>query len=120
MKAFSALAGPSLALAIAFGFGAAMAPADAAAMSKKDRKTLVGAVIGGIGGSLLSNGDPWATVGGALAGGAVGNVTAKEREDNRRWERDRRDRDRRWDRDKRWDHDKRWDRDHRNNHGRRR
>ncbi|MBK0053090.1 glycine zipper 2TM domain-containing protein [Stenotrophomonas sp. S39] len=108
MKALTALAGPSLALALAFGFSAAIVPSDASAMSKKDRRTLVGALVGGIGGSLLSNGDPWATVGGALAGGTVGNVTAKDHDDRRRWERERDRRHRDWRRDdrNRWEHDR--------------
>ncbi len=98
MKVHAAISGPVLALAIAVGFGAALAPADASAMSKKEKRTVIGAVVGGLGGSLLSGGDPWATVGGALAGGTVGNVTTKDR-----------------DRDRRWDHDRRNGRDNRSN-----
>jgi outer membrane lipoprotein SlyB len=99
MRNMSTFAGRSLALVLALGGVAAIVPGDASAMSKKERRTVSGAVLGGLGGSLLSNGDLWATVGGALAGGTIGNVTAKDREDNRRWERDRRDHDRRdWDR----------------------
>jgi len=98
MRIHAAISGPVLALAIAVGFGAAMATADASAMSKKEKRTVIGAVVGGLGGSLLSGGDPWATVGGALAGGTVGNVTTKDR-----------------DRDHRWDHDRRNGRDNRSN-----
>lgn len=98
MSVFYMLPGRGLALALALGAAAVAIPGDAAALSKKDRRTLVGAVVGGLGGALVSNGDPWATVGGALAGGTIGNVTAEDRARNQRWERDRRERERHWNR----------------------
>ncbi len=110
MKIFAAIPGHALTLAIAFSIGVAMVPADASAMSKKDRRTLVGAVVGGIGGSVLSKGDPWATVGGALAGGTVGNITTKDRDRDRRWDDNRRNE--RWDRRGDRRNDRRWERDH--------
>lgn len=84
------------------------APATADAKSHhKDRKdktgsTILGIGIGLLGGALLSDGDPWATLAGAAAGGAVGNAAAghRGRKDNdRRWRDERRrDRDRSFDR----------------------
>ncbi len=51
----------------------------AAAARHKERNTLIGVGVGALAGSLLSNGDPWATVGGAVAGGVIGNVTTHDR-----------------------------------------
>ena len=42
-------------------------------MSARDRNTAVGAAVGGVAGSALTNGDPLGTVGGAVVGGAIGN-----------------------------------------------
>lgn len=107
-----------LALAVALTAGVTAA-GHADAMSRKDKNTLVGAVVGGVAGHVLSNGDPMMTAGGAVAGGAIGNVTTKDRRDNRH---DRYDRDRRYGRDHRYErtsrHDRRddhrrWDRDRR-------
>jgi osmotically inducible lipoprotein OsmB len=72
-------------------------------MTRKEKNTLIGVGIGALGGALLSKGDMWSTIAGAAAGGAIGNVTTKNRRDHhddRRWDDDRyRDRDRRhWDR----------------------
>jgi hypothetical protein len=70
---------------------------EASAGDKKTRNTLVGAGLGAVGGALLSNGDPWATVGGAAAGGLIGNViTHDSHHHDRRG--DRRDDRRRYDR----------------------
>ena len=105
--------GLALALALTAGVFAA---GDADALSRKDKNTLVGAVVGGVAGHVLSNGDPLMTAGGAVAGGAIGNVTTKDRRDNRNY---RYDRDRRYDRGYRYErtsrHDRRDDRRHWNN-----
>ncbi|MCC2978283.1 hypothetical protein LK533_16660 [Sphingomonas sp. PL-96] len=45
----------------------------------KTRNTIIGAGLGLLGGALLSGGDPWASAAGAAAGGAIGNVTSKDR-----------------------------------------
>lgn len=42
--------------------------------SRETTNTAIGAGVGGLGGALLSGGDGWATMGGAVAGGVVGNV----------------------------------------------
>lgn len=84
--------------------------ADASASSRKTRNTLIGAGLGAAGGALLTHGDPWGALGGAAAGGLIGNVITDDhhrhdwnRRDNRHYDnryydnrRDRRDpRDRR-------------------------
>lgn len=78
----SALSLRGLAMALALTAGVASID-DASAMSRKDKRTVVGAVVGGVAGHLLSNGDAAATVGGALAGGAVGNLTTRDNRDHR-------------------------------------
>lgn len=52
------------------------------------RNTLIGAGIGMLGGAILSDGDPWATIGGAAAGGLIGNVATERpryRHRHRNW-----------------------------------
>jgi osmotically inducible lipoprotein OsmB len=41
-------------------------------MSRQDRDTAVGAVIGGVAGSALTHGSTAGTVGGAIIGGVIG------------------------------------------------
>lgn len=114
MLSTSALSFRGLAMALALVAGVAVA-SDASAMSRKDKRTLVGAVVGGVAGNLLSNGDPAATVGGAVAGGAIGNLTTSDRRDRRYYDNRRYDRgyyrsgyydrgdDRRWQRERYYD-----------------
>jgi hypothetical protein len=52
--------------------------ADGAMARDKTRNTLIGAGIGAAGGALLSNGDVWGTLGGAAAGGLIGNVLTND------------------------------------------
>ena len=105
MLSTSALSFRGLAMALALIAGVAVV-SDASAMSRKDKRTLVGAVVGGVAGNLLSNGDPAATVGGAVAGGAIGNLTTYDRRYDRGYYRsgyyDRGD-DRRWQRERYYD-----------------
>jgi hypothetical protein len=66
-----------------------------AAIAGKRSDTALGVGLGALGGALLSNGDPWGAIGGAVAGGMIGNLASKDRHD--RWDRRdrwRRDRDR--------------------------
>ncbi len=42
--------------------------------SRETTNTAIGAGAGALGGALLSDGDGWATLGGAVAGGVIGNV----------------------------------------------
>jgi len=99
--------GVALALALAGGVAAAD---DAHALSRKDKNTLIGAVVGGAVGHVASNGDPAMTVGGAVAGGAIGNLATKDRRDHRDYRYDRRY-DGRYDRR----HDRRYEARHWNN-----
>lgn len=47
--------------------------AGCADMSARDRNTAIGAAVGGVAGSVLSNGSGVGTVGGAAVGGIIGN-----------------------------------------------
>jgi osmotically inducible lipoprotein OsmB len=42
-------------------------------MTRQDRNTAIGAGVGGVAGSVLTGGSTLGTVGGAAAGGVVGN-----------------------------------------------
>ena len=50
-----------------------------AGMSARDRNTAIGAGIGAVGGSILTNGNPLGTVGGAAIGGVIGNQVGSNR-----------------------------------------
>lgn len=79
--------------------------AGCATQSRKDNNTLLGAGLGAAAGAVLTDGDPLFTIGGAAAGGLLGNVLTKDdrsyrssshrgrdetrRRDNRRWNSDR-------------------------------
>ena len=56
-----------------------LAIATPAFADRKTNNTLIGAGIGGVAGALLSHGDVLATVGGAAAGGIIGNVATRDR-----------------------------------------
>lgn len=47
--------------------------AGCAGMTARERNTAVGAAVGGVAGSVLSNGSGIGTVGGAAVGGIIGN-----------------------------------------------
>lgn len=47
--------------------------AGCANMTARDRNTALGAAVGGVAGSVLTNGSAAGTVGGAAAGGIIGN-----------------------------------------------
>ena len=61
------------AAALILGLGAC------ADMSRGQRNTAVGAAVGGVAGSVLTNGSVLGTVGGAAVGGVIGNETSKRR-----------------------------------------
>lgn len=46
-------------------------------MSTRDRNTAVGAGVGAVAGSVLTNGSSVGTVGGAAVGGVIGNQVSK-------------------------------------------
>ena len=53
--------------------------AGCAGMSERDRNTAIGAGIGAVGGSILTNGNALGTVGGAAVGGVIGNSVGRNR-----------------------------------------
>ncbi|VWD21305.1 hypothetical protein BLA18112_05374 [Burkholderia lata] len=83
--------------------GAVIAPP--AVADRKTTNTIIGVGIGALAGALLSNGDPWAALGGAAAGGFVGNVATRDHHHDDRdyrsthWERGN---DRQWNDARRW------------------
>lgn len=48
-------------------------------MSTQDKNTAIGAGVGAVGGSILTNGSPIGTVGGAAIGGIIGNDIDNDR-----------------------------------------
>jgi osmotically inducible lipoprotein OsmB len=58
---------------------ACLAATGCADMTPRERNTAVGAAVGGVAGSVLSNGSAVGTVGGAAVGGVVGNQVGKRR-----------------------------------------
>jgi osmotically inducible lipoprotein OsmB len=63
----------ALAIAMASGLGAC------SNMSRSDKATAAGAVIGGVAGSAVTGGSTVGTVGGAVAGGVIGREIEKKR-----------------------------------------
>ncbi|MBU6493557.1 glycine zipper 2TM domain-containing protein [Pandoraea sp.] len=67
-------------LALALACAASLAGCAMNGMSpRQERNTALGAGIGALGGALISGGDAWTTIGGAVAGGVIGNVTTDNR-----------------------------------------
>ena len=48
-------------------------------MSHRDKTTLGGAAVGGVAGSVLTDGSALGTVGGAAVGGVIGNQIGKDK-----------------------------------------
>ena len=63
----------ALVIAMAAGLGACEN------MSHRDKTTAAGAAIGGVAGSVLTDGSAVGTVGGAAVGGVVGNQVGKRK-----------------------------------------
>lgn len=63
----------ALVVAMASGLGAC------SNMSRADKATAAGAAIGGVAGSVLTDGSTLGTVGGAVAGGVIGREVEKKR-----------------------------------------
>lgn len=55
----------------------------AAASERRTANTVLGAGLGAVAGAVLSNGDPMLTLGGAAAGGLLGNVLTEDRRHHR-------------------------------------
>lgn len=73
MKTMNRIAVNTLALALLLSLGAC------AGMSRRDQNTAVGAGIGAVAGSVLTNGSPIGTVGGAVVGGVIGDKVTPPR-----------------------------------------
>ncbi len=71
MKMMKIFAVSSLAVAVLLGLGGC------GNMSTRDRDTAIGAGVGAVGGSILSNGSTAGTIGGAAVGGVIGNQVGK-------------------------------------------
>lgn len=56
-----------------FLLAATLALGACSTMSPRTRDTTIGAAVGGVAGSLLTNGNPVAVVGGAVIGGVIGD-----------------------------------------------
>ncbi|HJV59640.1 MAG TPA: glycine zipper 2TM domain-containing protein [Albitalea sp.] len=72
-KVIRILSTTTLAAAMAAGLGAC------SNMSHQDKATAAGAAIGGVAGSVLTNGDALGTVGGAAVGGVVGHEVGRKK-----------------------------------------
>jgi len=85
MKTFGKFSKIAISTAIA---GALVLPATAAfagdrGKSNKTERAILGAVLGGAAGAMLGDGDGGAIAVGALAGGAIGAATAKDKRHHR-------------------------------------
>ncbi|TEA77800.1 glycine zipper 2TM domain-containing protein [Allopusillimonas ginsengisoli] len=86
---------------LAFAGALALAAAGNAMASDRTTNTLLGAGLGAAAGAIFSEGDPLFTLGGAAAGGVLGNVLTEDRRDN--WRGNRHYRGKQWDnRGPRW------------------
>lgn len=63
----------ALVVALASGLGAC------SNMSRQDKATAIGAGLGGVAGSVLTNGSTAGTVGGAVVGGVIGHEVEKKK-----------------------------------------
>jgi osmotically inducible lipoprotein OsmB len=70
MKTIKHIAVGTISAAILLGLSAC------SGMTERDRNTAIGAGVGGVAGSVLTGGSTLGTVGGAAAGGVVGNRTS--------------------------------------------
>ena len=50
---------------------------------RKSTNTMLGAGVGAATGAVVSQGSPWVTLGGAAAGGVLGNILTDDRDDRR-------------------------------------
>ena len=57
----------------------ALATSGCSHMTRQDKATVAGAAIGGVAGSVLTDGSTAGTVGGAVVGGVIGHEIEKKR-----------------------------------------
>jgi osmotically inducible lipoprotein OsmB len=65
------------------GLAAGFASAGCSTMTEREKATAIGAGVGGVTGSVLTNGSTLGTLGGAAAGGVIGNEYGKRKERGR-------------------------------------
>lgn len=59
---------------------------------RKANNTMIGAGLGAATGAVVSQGNPWYAIGGAAAGGLLGNILTDDDRRSRSWDNDRRSR----------------------------
>lgn len=75
------------------GFTALVLAGCATHYDRKSNNTMIGAGLGAATGAVVSGGDPWYALGGAAAGGLLGNIlTSDDDRRSRQWNNDRRSR----------------------------
>lgn len=67
---------------LACGIAAALMAGGCGSLTEREKSTAIGAGVGGVAGSVLTNGGTLGTVGGAAVGGVIGNEVGKRREGN--------------------------------------
>lgn len=86
----------------------ALVLAGCATHDRKTNNTMMGAGLGAAAGAVVSQGDPWYALGGAAAGGLLGNIlTSDDKRRSRNWDNDRRSHHHAKHRDHRRSHDRR-------------
>ena len=63
------------------GLAFAMMGTGCSSLSEREKSTAIGAGVGGVAGSVLTNGGTLGTLGGAAVGGVIGNEVGKRREE---------------------------------------
>jgi osmotically inducible lipoprotein OsmB len=71
---------PTRHAALACGLVAALMAGGCGTLSEREKATAIGAGVGGVAGSVLTEGSAIGTVGGAAVGGVIGNEVGKRRE----------------------------------------
>ncbi|WP_116475198.1 glycine zipper 2TM domain-containing protein [Zobellella maritima] len=65
--------------AVAGGLAATLLLAACSNLSERDRNTAIGAGVGGVAGSVLTEGSALGTLGGAVVGGVIGHEVSKDK-----------------------------------------
>jgi osmotically inducible lipoprotein OsmB len=70
-------------IAIVGGLAASLTTVGCDTMTQREKSTAIGAGVGAVAGSVLTDGSALGTLGGAAAGGLVGNEVGKRKERGR-------------------------------------
>lgn len=68
---------------IASGITLSLLGAGCGSLTEREKATAIGAGVGGVAGSVLTDGGALGTVGGAAVGGVIGNEVGKRRQEGR-------------------------------------